>query len=135
MIEKEKGTMKKIRVLISYEGSKFHIKRKGHDSTVKTIPFSDITHANYTYSDRVPIGEGIGAAAFVILSTGYLVPGLQIGVMFLTSKKKTHWLGIQSANESMVFELKKDDYRQLLLNLKTRGVNIEDLGKSEEAKD
>ena len=57
-----------------------------------------------------------------------------IGAMFLTSKKKTHWLGIQAVGISLIFELKKDDYRQMLLDLKTRGINIEDLGKIEPAK-
>jgi len=134
MVQKEKGSLKKIKVVISYDDSKLTIQSKDRNSAVNTIPFSDIKHANYTYSDRVQIGEGIGAATFMILSTGYLVPALSIGAMFLTSKKKSHWLAIDAAHSSVVLELKKDDYRQILLDLKTRGVNVEDLGKSEPAR-
>ncbi len=130
MIQKEKGSLKKTKVVLSYDDSELSIRNKGHNSDIDTILFSGIKHANYTYSERVQIAEGIGATVFT-LSTGYLVPALAIGTMFLTSKKKTHWLGVQSEDKSVVFELKKEDYRQLLLDLKTRGVNIEDLGRSE----
>lgn len=134
MVEKENGSLKKTNVLLSYNDSEFNIKGKGRNPTTNTIPFSEIKHANYTYSDRIQIAEGIGAAAFMILSSGYLVPGLMVGAMFLTTRKKAHWLGIQAADRSLVFELKKDDYRQILLDLKTRGINIEDLGRSEPVK-
>lgn len=134
MIEKQKGGLKKIDVSLSYNDSELTITGKGRDAKATTIPFTAIKHANYTFSDRVQIAESAGATAFMILSTGYLVPGLLVGAMFLTSKKKTHWLGIQAEDRSVVFELKKDDYRQLLLDMKSKGVNIEDLGRSEPVK-
>lgn len=129
MIDKEKGSVKKVKVLLSYDDVELSIQRKTRSSVVNTIPFSAITHASYTYSERVQIAEGIGAAAFT-LTTGYLVPAVAIGSMFFTSKKKTHWLGIQTPKGSHVFELGKNDYRQILLDLKALDVNIEDLGRS-----
>jgi hypothetical protein len=93
----------------------------------------------YTFSERLQIVEGLGAGGFNawLFTQGptVLFPGeglgaaLIIGAMFLDSKKKKHWLLVQTDAGSLVFELQKSNYRQILFEMNSNGLPVEDSGK------
>lgn len=52
------------------------------------------------------------------------VPALE----FFFTKKKKHWLILSTENENFLFELNKETYRQMLFEMNSHKIKVEDLG-------
>lgn len=94
------------------------------------IPISEIKRADYTYSKRPQIWEGIATAATISLICycgGTL--DLIIFLPFAFTKIKTHWMVIETEKTELLLKLGRDDYRQLMLEMHKAGINVVDSGK------
>lgn len=104
--------------------------RKGGKESIITIPFSDITEADYTYSQKSQIWEGLGnVGAYSLLCGCVHIGQLALFLPYAFSKKKQHWLVIQTKTNPVVLRLGQHDYRDLLLELSKQGLNVTDSGE------
>lgn len=139
LLTRERGSLKRKNVSLSHENRTLRIVEKGAKGADVAIPFESVKKIEYTYSERLQIVEGIGAGGFnawlftqgptVLFPAEGLGAALIIGAIFLDSKKKKHWLLVQTDAGSLVFELQKSNYRQLLFEMNSNGLPVEDSGK------
>jgi hypothetical protein len=94
------------------------ISGKKKSSAVKTIALTSIESADYTYSER----PRYTAAA---LST--IVFGI-VALPLFASRTKKNWLAINAEKDSVILQLRSDNYRMLLLEMHSRRVKIADSG-------
>jgi len=92
----------------------------------KTFQYSDIKVADYSYSKK-PMLSGGGAIATALLV------GFIFALPFLFIKKKNHWLTVQGEKEFAVMKLDGSNYRAIIADLKTRGIEVREV-KEEEKK-
>lgn len=100
------------------EKSKF----KEHE---KTFTYNEIKVADYSYSKKPMLSTG-GAVATALLV------GFIFALPFLFIKKKNHWLTIQGEKEFAVMKLDGSNYRAVIADLKTHGLDVKEV--KEEAK-
>lgn len=91
----------------------------------RSIPFSAIESADYTYSDRPRYTAG----TLAVLAFG--VGGLAI---FFTKTKK-NWLTVNAGKDSAILQLRAGNYRMLLLQMRKKGIKISDSGDRDEKAD
>jgi hypothetical protein len=92
----------------------------------KTFQYSDIKVADYSYSKK-PMLSGGGAIATALLV------GFIFALPFLFIKKKNHWLTVQGEKEFAVMKLDGSNYRAIIADLRTRGIEVKEV-KEEEKK-
>jgi hypothetical protein len=92
----------------------------------KTFQYKDIKVADYSYSKK-PMLSGGGAIATALLV------GFIFALPFLFIKKKNHWLTVQGDKEFAVMKLDGSNYRAVIADLKTRGIEVREV-KEEEKK-
>lgn len=92
----------------------------------KTFQYNDIKVADYSYSKK-PMLSGGGAIATALLV------GFIFALPFLFIKKKNHWLTVQGDKEFAVMKLDGSNYRAIIADLKTRGIEVKEV-KEEEKK-
>jgi hypothetical protein len=92
----------------------------------KNFAYSDIKSADYSYSKK-PMLSGGGAIATAILVGVLVIP-------FLFMKKKNHWLSVQTEKEFAVLKLDGSNYRAIMADLKTRGVDVKEVKEEDEKK-
>lgn len=90
----------------------------------KNFAYSDIKSADYSYSKK-PMLSGGGAIATAIF-VGILV------IPFLFMKKKNHWLSVQTEKEFAVLKLDGSNFRAIVAELKTHGVDVKEVKEEEE---
>jgi hypothetical protein len=71
--------------------------------------------------------SGGGAIATAILVGVLVIP-------FLFMKKKNHWLSVQTEKEFAVLKLDGSNYRAIMADLKTRGVDVKEVKEEDEKK-
>jgi hypothetical protein len=98
---------------------------KQHD---KNFNLKDIKVADYSYSKK-PMLSGGGAIATALLV------GFIFAIPFLFIKKKNHWLSIQTEKEFAVLKLDGSNYRAIIAELKTNGVDVKEVKEDEKKKD
>ncbi|NNE66431.1 MAG: hypothetical protein HKN33_07675 [Pyrinomonadaceae bacterium] len=91
----------------------------------KTFAFEDIESAEYSYAKK-PMLSGGGAIATALVAGLFVLP-------FLFMKKKKHWITVQTETEFAVIKMKKSNYRSILAEFKTNGVEVVEI--KEEKKD
>lgn len=127
-------------VFISMNSEVLKIDGKKDKKFQKIFVYADIKKTDYSYTERPLIIEGIGVASlYAYLGLGsysnlHLVGAVAIGLVFVFTKRKRHWLVLTAKDETFLFELKKADYRQLIFEMNTRKINIQDLGKMKKPK-
>ena len=99
------------------------LKPKGK-SIVRTIPYSSVLNAEYSYSNRPTIAEGTGAIALLGV-TGF--------PLFFNSKKR-NWLAVNAGENSVLLDLRSSNYRTLLLQLQQKNVSVTDIGDKDKKK-
>lgn len=119
LIVKKATSADKMNVFILLENETMQIVGKKDKSLNQTLQNSNIKIASYSFSNKPQIAEGIASA---------LIFGGLPGLPFFFSKKKTHWLVITTEKEGFLFELKKETYRQLLFEMNSNKIKVEDLG-------
>ena len=117
LITKKSSSTEKKSVIISLENETMNIFGKKDKKLQQTLPNSTIKIASYSYSERPQIMEGLALAIL-----GF--PGLPL----LFNKKKKHWLIVSTEKDNFLFELDKDNYRQLLVEMNTNKIKVEDAG-------
>ena len=117
LIIKKESSAEKKKVLISFSNETMNVIGKKDRKSQQSLPNSTIKIASYSYSERPQIMEGLALAIL-----GF--PGLP----FLFNKKKKHWLIVSTEKDNFLFELNKDNYRQLLLEMNTNKIRVEDAG-------
>lgn len=98
---------------IVIEKSKF----KEHE---KSFDYSNLKVADYSYSKK-PMLSGGGAVATALLV------GFIFALPFLFIKKKNHWLTVQDDKNFAVLKLDGSNYRAILADLRTRGVEVKEV--------
>jgi hypothetical protein len=111
-------------VELSLESDELKIRGSKNSSAVsRSIAFSSIKSADYTYSDRPRYTAGVLAT----LALGGL-GGLPV---FFTKTKK-NWLTVEAEKDYLILQLKGDNYRMLLLEMRRKGIKISDSGDRDE---
>ena len=118
LIVKKTSSAEKKEVFISLDNEAMNIFSKKDKSLNRSLPNSTIKIASYSYSEKPQITEGI------ILTLALGVPALE----FFFTKKKKHWLFLSTENENFLFELNKETYRQMLFEMNSHKIKVEDLG-------
>jgi hypothetical protein len=93
----------------------------------KTFEYKDIKVADYSYSKKPMLSTG-GAVATALLV------GFIFALPFLFIKKKNHWLTVQGEKEFAVMKLDGSNYRAIIADLKTRGVEVKEVKEEEKKK-
>lgn len=117
LIIKKDSSTEKMKVLISFSNETMNVVSQKDKKSQQTLPNSTIKIASYSYSERPQIMEGLALAIL-----GF--PGLPL----LFNKKKKHWLIVSTEKDNFLFELDKDNYRQLLVEMNTNKIKVEDAG-------
>lgn len=99
-------------------------KFKAHE---KTFSFKDIKAADYSYSKK-PMLSGGGAIATALLV------GFIFALPFLFIKKKNHWLTVQGEKEFAVMKLGGSNYRAIVADLKTHGLDVKEVKEEQKGK-
>jgi hypothetical protein len=95
-----------------------------------TIPFSDINRVDYTYSQKSQIWEGLAnVGAYSLLCACVHIGQVALFVPYAFSKKKQHWLVMETLSSPVVLKLGQHDYRDLILELSKHGLNVTDSGE------
>ena len=93
----------------------------------KTFAFRELKAADYSYSKK-PMLSGGGAVATALLV------GFIFALPFLFIKKKNHWLTVQGEKEFAVMKLGGSNYRAIIADLKTHGVDVKELKEEDKSK-
>jgi hypothetical protein len=93
----------------------------------KTFEYKDIKVADYSYSKKPMLSAG-GAVATALLV------GFIFALPFLFIKKKNHWLTVQGEKNFAVMKLDGSNYRAIIADLKTRGVEVKEVKEEEKKK-
>ena len=122
------------RVSVTISQDKDNLVIKGTDKKKPfslTIPIKEIKGADYTYTEKPMAWEAIGTTSYIVMLSGYVgVADLAIFLPTILTKKKQHWLVLDTNGESMLFQLRNKDYRQLILEMSQNGINTTDSGKA-----
>jgi hypothetical protein len=102
------------------EKSKF----KEHE---KSFAFKDLKAADYSFSKK-PMLSGGGAVATALLV------GFIFALPFLFIKKKNHWLTVQGEKEFAVIKLGGSNYRAIIAEFKTHGVDVKEIKEEDKGK-
>ena len=94
-------------------------KAKYKEST-KEFTYTEIKTADHSYSKK-PMLSGGGAVATALLV------GFIFAIPFLFIKKKKHWMTVQTEKEFAVIKLGDKNFRNIVAELETRGVKVNDL--------
>ena len=86
----------------------------------KSFDFKSLKLADYSYSKK-PMLSGGGAVATALLV------GFIFALPFLFIKKKNHWLTVQSEKEFAVMKLDGSNYRAIVAEFKTHGVEVKEV--------
>jgi hypothetical protein len=86
----------------------------------KEFAYTDIVQADQSYSKK-PMLSGGGAVATALLV------GVIFALPFLFIKKKKHWMTVQTANDYAVLKLGDKNFRQIVAEMETHGVTVNDL--------
>jgi hypothetical protein len=89
-------------------------------SSKKEFAYTNIVHADQSYSKK-PMLSGGGAVATALLV------GVIFALPFLFIKKKKHWMTIQTEGDFAIIKLGDKNFRQIVAELETHGVKVEDL--------
>lgn len=119
LIVKKTSSAEKKEVFISLDNEAMNIFNKKDKSLNRSLPNSTIKMASYSYSEKPQIAEAIA----LTLAFGWLP-----GFAFFFTKKKKHWLILSTDSENFLFELNKENYRQLLFEMNSQKIKVEDLG-------
>ncbi|HLM03078.1 MAG TPA: hypothetical protein VK400_18650 [Pyrinomonadaceae bacterium] len=90
---------------------------KAHE---KSFTYKDIKTADYSFSKK-PMLSGGGAVATALLV------GFIFALPFLFIKKKNHWLTVQGEKDFAVMKLGASNFRAIVADLKTRGVDVKEV--------
>ena len=90
-------------------------KRSFRESS-KTFSYRSIKTVDYSYAKKPLLSTG-GAVAVAILAGVFVIP-------FLFMKKKKHWITVQTDKEFAVMKVRKDNYRQIIAEFETKGVEV-----------
>ena len=120
LIVKKGAQADKKSVVISHENGNLKINSPKGSGVSKSIALSSIKSADYSYSEKPQIKEA--------LISSFLFSNFMLGLAFLFTKTKKHWLVLSTEEETLLLELRNDNYRRLLFELNVRGVPVEDLG-------
>lgn len=96
-------------------------KFKSHE---KSFAFKDIKAADYSFSKK-PMLSGGGAVATALLV------GFIFALPFLFIKKKNHWLTVQGEKEFAVMKLGGSNYRAIVADMKTHGLDVKEVQEEE----
>lgn len=105
---------------ITIEKSKF-------SSNNKSFDYASIKTADYSYSKK-PMLSGGGAIATALLV------GFIFALPFLFIKKKSHWLSVQNEKDFAVLKLDGSNYRAIITDLRTHGVNVNEVKEEDKSK-
>lgn len=94
----------------------------------REIRYSDIKQADHSYSKK-PMLSGGGAIATALL-VGFIV-----AIPFLFIKKKKHWLTVQAGDKFAVIKLGDRNFRQIVAELESKGVKVNDLKDESKSSD
>lgn len=97
--------------------------KKSFSSAAKEIAYTDITVADHSYSKK-PMLSGGGAIATALLVGVIALP-------FLFIKKKKHWMTVQTAKDFAVIKLGDNNFRQIVAEMETHGVKVNDLKEAD----
>jgi hypothetical protein len=93
----------------------------------KSFNFQEIKVADYSYSKKPMLS--IGGAVATTLLVGFI-----FALPFLFLKKKNHWLTVQGENEFAVMKLDGSNYRAIVADLRTRGIDVKEVKEEEKKK-
>lgn len=93
----------------------------------KSFDYKTLKVADYSYSKK-PMLSGGGAVATALLV------GFIFALPFLFIKKKNHWLTIQSEKDFAVMKLDGSNYRAVIADLRTRGVEVKEVKEEDKSK-
>jgi hypothetical protein len=95
-----------------------------YQSSAKEFSYASIKTADHSYSKK-PMLSGGGAIATALL-VGFIV-----AIPFLFIKKKKHWMTVQTEKEFAVIKLGDQNFRQIVAEMETHGVKVNDLKEAE----
>ena len=109
--------------MILLEQEQLVIKARKGNVTLKTLPYSQMKTAEYSYSKSPRWKSGIGLAVAVGV---FAIP-----LFFMKGKK--HWLTIQAENDYAILHLDKGNFRVILPAFETRSrVKVETIGDEDQ---
>lgn len=98
-----------------------NLRRTKKPFETKTILYSEIENAEYTFSDR---------PRYTAASIGTILFGISaIPVFFMKTKK--NWLTINAGEKSAILQLQSENYQMLLIAMQKKGINISDSGNKD----
>lgn len=103
------------------------IEKQSFKQHEKTFAYNDIKVADYSYSKK-PMLSGGGAVATALLV------GFIFALPFLFIKKKNHWLTVQGTEQFGVMKLDGSNYRAILADLRTHGVDVKEIKEEQKGK-
>jgi len=102
--------------------------KKKFKSSAKTFNYKDIKRADYSHAKKPMLSVG-GAVATTLLV------GFIFALPFMFIKKKKHWMAIETEKEFAIIKMKKSNYRPILAEFKTHGVNVTTVEEEKKKKD
>lgn len=94
--------------------------KQNYKGSSKEFAYSEIKNVDYSYAKK-PMLSGGGAIATALL-VGFIVA---IPLLFI--KKKKHWMVMQTENDFAVVKLGDRNHRQIVAELRAKGVTVNDL--------
>lgn len=118
---------KEVKSSLVFGADSFNVKSRKAGVLDKTLNYSDIKAADYSYSKKPLLSTG-GAVAMAIL-TGLLV------LPFLFIKKKSHWLSVRTDNDYIVMKLDRENYRQVISEFEVKKVTVTTVEEDDKKKE
>lgn len=125
MLVKNGDTADEKSVVVTFNEDDLVIEAKKAEND-KTIKYTDIESAEYSYSKnpRWKTGLGLGAASIVF------PPLLLVAIPLGFSKHKRHWITIKTADDYAILKLSKSNRKMFIPTFETKsGVKIEAIGE------
>ena len=100
--------------------------KRSFKESSKTFSYSSIKTVDYSHAKKPLLSTG-GAVAVAILAGVFVIP-------FLFMKKKKHWITVQTQKEFAVMKVRRDNYRQIIAEFETKGVEVTEVDEKNEKK-
>ncbi|HEY8560208.1 MAG TPA: hypothetical protein VIL74_07515 [Pyrinomonadaceae bacterium] len=102
------------------------IEKQKFKNNEKSMAFSDIKVADYSYSKKPMLSAGGAVATALLVGVIFALP-------FLFIKKKNHWLTVQNEKDFAVIKMDSSNYRAIIADMEVHGLKIKQV-KEEEKK-
>lgn len=117
--------VKEVPVRVRFKNDVIEIESKATGHIIKTLPFSEIKSAEYSYTKNPRWKTGLGLGAASMLFPPLLLVALPIGF----SKHRRHWITVKTEKDYAVLKISKSNRKMFIPAFETyTSVKIEAMG-------